>query len=156
GAALRFDRAADLVEADEGERVAIDVFESREDAAPRGTVLPCRRMPRRSVGVSPLSIVDDPSKAWRASEPNAASSPLGVGGGYVLRHEDHLRRPSDEPGLGRLGADLDQRENCRAVGRSDGQQALTRPDTRVEGNPESERVEIEVKAALLILDVDVH
>ena len=43
GATLRFDRAADLVEADQGERVPIDVLEAREGAAPRGSVLPgCR------------------------------------------------------------------------------------------------------------------
>ena len=101
-------------------------------------------------------IVDDASEARCVSEANAPPAPLGVGGGQILGHEHHLRRAADEPGLRRVGLGLDQREHSRAVGRSDGQQPLTRPDASVEGDVESERVQVEVQTSLLILDVDVH
>ena len=112
GATLRFDRAADFVEAHQGERVPIDVLEAREGAAPRGSVLPGCRGHRRWIGCIARPIVDDAPEAWRVSEANAPPPPLGVGGGQILGHEHHLCRAADEPGLGRVGLGLDQRQHC--------------------------------------------
>jgi hypothetical protein len=112
GATLRFDRAADFVEAHQGERVPIDVLEAREGAAPRGSVLPGCRGRRRWLGCIARPIVGDASEAWCVSEANAPPPPLGVGGGQILGHEHHLCRAADEPGLGRVGLGLDQGQHC--------------------------------------------
>src|SRR4029453_3435102 len=101
GATVRFDRAADFVEAHQGERVPIDVLEAREGAAPRGSVLPGCRGRRRWLGCIARPIVGDASEAWGVSEANASPPPLGVGGGQILGHEHHLFGAADERGAAR-------------------------------------------------------
>src|SRR4030095_9197225 len=80
GATLRFDGAADFVEAHQGERVPIDVLEAREGAAPRGSVLPGGRRHRRWIGCIAPPIVGDAPEAWGVSEANAPPHPLRGGG----------------------------------------------------------------------------
>jgi hypothetical protein len=111
GATLRFDRAADFVEAHQGERVSIDVLEAREGAAPRGPILLCRGRRRRIGGIT-CPIVDDASEARCVLEANAPPPPFGVGGGQILGHEHHLCGTADEPGLRSVRPGLDQCQHC--------------------------------------------
>lgn len=157
GAALRFNRAADLVEADQRKGVVIDILETHEHAAPgRLIAFGCRCRRGRVVTWQARLFIDDATKAWCAPKADAASAPFAIRRRQVLRHEDDLGRAADHPALRRVGFWLNEREHRRAIGRSDRQQPLTRLHARVKRDPKSQRVLKELEASLLVSDVDVH
>src|SRR5206468_3760924 len=156
-AAFRFNCAADLVEADERKGVPIDILETRKRAAPDRRPPIGRRRHRGGLELqSPGLLIDDAAKARWAPEANAAFAPFAIRRGQILGHEHHLSGSADEPALRGIRLGLNQREHRGAVGRCDRQQPMTRPHAGVERDPESERLLVEPKAALLIFDVDVH
>jgi hypothetical protein len=156
GATLRFDRAADFVEAHEGKRVPIEVLEPGESAAPRESVRSGCRGHRRRVCCVARPIVDKAPETWCGAEANAPAPPLGVGRGQILGDEGDVCGTADEPRLGRAGSGLDEREYCRPVRGSHRQQALAGPDASVEGDVKSEGVHVKLETSRLVLDVDVH
>ena len=76
GAALGFESVSDFVEADEKERVAVDIAEASDDAAPDGGFHAENRGISRGFGGGRLGIVLEAFKAWSGVETDAAFGPF--------------------------------------------------------------------------------
>src|SRR5947209_4620803 len=95
---------SDLVEADEGEGIPVDVTEAGEDAAPDGRLLAEQPGRRRCRGRSRLVL--DPPEPRGAHETDALPRPLLEPSGHVAGDEHDMRGAANElvlggPGLGR-------------------------------------------------------
>ena len=157
GAALGFERVGDFVEADEGEDVAIDVAEARRHAAPDGGFFAQQRGldgAARCAGVGAIEL--DAAQAGGVIEVDAAERPLFVFRDDIFGDEDDLRGTADEFVLHGIGLGGDEREDGRAVGRRDGDQAFAGLELDVVGEMEAELVEVEAEAAVEIADEDLR
>jgi hypothetical protein len=102
-----------------------------------------------------LGIVLDAPEARSVLKANPAHGPLVKFGGDVFGDKDNLGGAADEFVLLGLGLGNDEREDGAAVGRGDGDPAVTGLEAGVEGEMEAELVEIESQAAILIADENV-
>jgi len=164
GAALRFHGVGELIEADQRERVAIDIAKARDDSAPDGRFFAEEHVAAAdgARGVCALtcagccyalrwlSLVADALQARRTVKADAALGPFEELGGDVFGDEDDLGGATDELVLSGAGLGGDQRENRGAVGRSNGDPAIAGLQVGVVGHMESELVEIKAQAAVLI------
>src|SRR5262249_22759593 len=134
-AALRLDCPAHRVEADELERVAVDVPEARERGAPDRIGLFERRLLARLLA---SALVANPSNPRCAAEANAARSPLVKRRGNVFGYEDDRDRAADFLIVGGARARRDQREHGAAVGRLDRDPTRTGLEANIERELEPE------------------
>ena len=158
GAALRLDRPAHLVEADQRERVPIDDPRTGRTCRPTPSAPPPAPAPSAPPPprIRRQGLVADAPKPRRVLELHAAPPPLAVHRGQVFGDEHDLRRPADQPGVRRLRRRLDQRQHHAPVRRRHRHGPLPRRDLRVERQPEPERVHVEPDAPLQVPDIDAH
>jgi hypothetical protein len=102
-----------------------------------------------------FAIVFDAPQTWRVQEAHAAFGPLGEFRAYILGDEHHLRNTADQFVLKRLRLWRDQRQDCRAVGRSHGHPAVAVLQSRVERQVKSQLVKIKPQAPVLVANIDV-
>jgi hypothetical protein len=94
-------------------------------------------------------------KPRRILKPDTAPPPLSIFGGHVLRDEYDPGRPSDKVVLAGFGLGGDEREQSAAIGRSDRQPPVTRMKHGIEGQIESQLIQVEMKTRLLIANINV-
>ena len=144
----------DLVEADEGEGIPVDVAKTGGDVAPHRCLLAeqaGRRGGRRRRG-----LVFDPPEPRRADEADALSRPLLEPAGDVGGDENDLRGAADELVFDGPRSWGDEGEDGGAVGRGDGDPALAGLEAGVDDEPEAELVEVEVEAPVEVVHEDPH
>ena len=112
-----------------------------------------RRLAGLSLGGDRL--IQDAPQARSVTKADAPRTPLPIRRRHVFGHEHDLRGAADKAVLSGIGFGLNQREYCAAVRRRDGDLAVAGLHVCVERDLESELVEEESEAALLISDVDV-
>ena len=103
-----------------------------------------------------LGIVLDAPEPRRVLKAHAAVGPFVKFGSDVFSDKNNLCGSADELGLLGLGLGDDERKDGAAIGRSDGDPAVTGLEAGVEGEVEAELIEIKAQAAILIADVDVY
>ena len=111
--------------------------------------------PKQARGVGCAGIVLDASEARGDVKANAALDPLLEFGRHVLSDEHNLCRAADQLVLLGVRARNDERKDGRAVRGRNSHPTLARLEAGVEGDMKTEDVAIEMKAALLIADVNV-
>jgi len=88
--------------------------------------------------------------------PNAAPGPFLKLGGDVFGNENNLRRAANELVLLGVGLGSDEREDRAAIGRGDGDPTVARLKACIEGQMESELIQVEAQAAILIANENVN
>jgi hypothetical protein len=144
-AALRLQRPADVVESHQRKRVAVDVLETREHAAPN----------RRLLGGRGVRMRLDPPQARRIAKMNPALVPFAVLGDDIFGEKNDRRGPADEFVVLRIGSGRDQPEHRSSVGRGNRHQAVTGLKTSIESQMESKLIQVEIQAAILIANKNV-
>jgi len=91
----------------------------------------------------------------RREELHSALAPFAKLGHHVIRNKDHLRRPADEGVLLGIWFRRDQREYCAAVGGSYSDPALAGTEADIADQIESQLVDVESQALVLIANKDV-
>lgn len=100
-------------------------------------------------------MVFDAAKARSVQERDAAFAPFGELGGEVVGEENNMSGAADEFVLFGFGLGSDERKNGATVGRRNGDPAIAGLETGVVGELETELVEEEAKAAVLVADEDI-
>ena len=96
GTALGFERLRHFVEADERERILVDIFKAGEYSAPNLSLLSQKK--RRTIGrrVSGLLLILDAPQAWNMAKADSAFAPLGVGGDDIFGNKSDARWVADQ------------------------------------------------------------
>lgn len=94
-------------------------------------------------------------EAGRVLKADAAPTPCAIFGGDILGDENDSGGPSDEPGFAGFRLRGDERKERTAIRRGDGQPPVTGFEFCVEGKIESELIEVESQALILISYIDV-
>jgi hypothetical protein len=87
---------------------------------------------------------------------NPVFSPLNVFGSNILGYKDDPRGPADEFSQVGFRFGCNQGQYRRAIGRSNSQPALPGLHADVEGQIESELIQVETQASLLVANKDIH
>ena len=146
GSALLFERAADVIESHQRERIAVDVYEAREDTAPNW----------RLIGGRCARVMLDAPEPWRITKAHSAPAPFAEFRDDVFGEENDGCSAADELIIVRVFARGNQAQHRGAVGRGNRNQALARLKPGVQSHVEPEPVAIKFEAAILIPDVDIH
>ena len=155
GTALGFESVRDLVEADERKRVAIDIAEASDDAAPdRGFHAQNWRI-GRGFGGARIGIVLEALEARRGMKADTAFGPFLKFCDDVFGDEDDIGGAADEFVFGGLGFRDDEGEDRGAVGRGNGNEAFAGLEFGVVGEMEAELVDEKADAAVVVADKDV-
>ena len=120
GAALGFESVGNLVETDEGERVAVGIAEASGDAAPDGSLFAEERRLGEVADLTGFGVELDAAEARGVLEANAASGPFLIFGEDVFGDEGQARGAADEFEVERVGLGDDEGEDGLAVGRGYG------------------------------------
>jgi len=150
GAALFFDPAGDVIEAEEQKGIAVDITKRGEDAAPDGASSDVSGLWR--IGRMRMSALLNAAKAGIALEAHAASGPIAEFGENVFGDEGDRAGVADELELRGIGIRLHEDEIRRAVGRGHYDKAAINGFAGVESEGEAELVDIEIDAALEVAD----
>jgi hypothetical protein len=135
---LYFDFPGYLIEADQRERIVVQISEVREHPAPNPILL-FETRPR----CYRLALILHAPQARRVLKPNAALAPFAVLGEDILGDENNPGGPSDELVLAGFGLRRDKRKQCAAIGRGDGYPPVTGLKPRIKGQIESELIQVE-------------
>jgi hypothetical protein len=154
GAALSFEGVSDFVEADEGERVSVDIPEAGGDAAPDGGFFAEEGRFDSRADAAGFGIKLYPAEARSVIEADAAERPLLIFRDDIFGDEDDLGGTANELVLGRIWLGGNEGKNGGAVGRSDCDEAFPGLKLDVIGEVEAELIDVEAEAAVLIADED--
>ena len=103
-----------------------------------------------------MGIILDALQARRILKADAVPGPFLKLGRDVFGDKNNLGGAADELVLLRLGLGNNKRKDRAAVRRGDGYPAVTRLKSGIEGQMESELIQVEAQAAILVTNVDVH
>ncbi len=145
---------SDFVEADERERVSVDVAETGGDAAPDGGFLAEKGRFNRRADAAGFGIKLYSAEAGSMIEADAAEGPLFIFRDDIFGDEDDLRGTANQLVLYRIWLGGNEGKNGGAVGRSDGDEAFPGLKLDVVGEVEAELVEVEAEAAVEVADED--
>ena len=112
--------------------------------------MPSRRSARR------LLLILDPPQPRNMTKANSALSPLAVGRHDIFGHKRDRRGLADQLVLVRVGFRRDQGEHGGAVRRRNADPALSGLKTHIKGQVESELIQVESQASVLIADENVN
>jgi len=145
----------DLVEADQGEGVAVGVAEAGENASPDGPAFAEQESSIRGTDLLRVGGKLDAAEAGSKLKMHATGRPLAELGEDVVGDEDNAGGTADEFELARVGRGGDEGKHRGAVGRSDGHEAFAGLEPGVVGEMEAEFVEVEAEGRVLTGYVDV-
>jgi hypothetical protein len=103
-----------------------------------------------------MKLIADALESRRCLEAHAARRPFPELGGDVLCDKDDLRGPADKLVLLGIGFGHDERQDRRAIRRRYTHPPLAGLHPSVEGHVESQLVDKEVQAAVLVAHEDIH
>src|SRR6266852_3294796 len=156
GAAVGFDGVGHFVETDEAERIAVNIAEAGGNAAPDRRFFSEQNRWRGRGRDLRLGIVLDAPEAGGVLKADATPGPFLKLGGEVFSDKHNLGGAADEFVFLRLGLGNDERKDGTAIGRSDGDPAVTGLKAGIESKMKSELIEVKAQAAILIANVHVH
>ena len=166
--ALRFHGVRQLVEADQGESVAVKVTEAGNDSAPDrrffaeehagsvdGGELRVWSYASSSGALGGLRLIANALQARRSLEADAALGPFLELCSDIFGDEHNLRGTPDKFVLLRVRLRSDQRKDGCAIRRRYTDPAIAGLHPRVEGDVEAELVNEKTETAILVADEDI-
>ena len=169
-AALRFHGVRKLVEADQRESIAVDIAETRKDAAPdrrffaekhsrsatRVRVCGLTGGSSRYRALRRMKLVSDAFEARRSLEAHAPLGPFLELGGHIFGDEHNLRRATDKLVLLRIGLWGNEGKNGGAIGRRNRNPSFARLHASIISDVEAQLIDEKLQAAVLVANENIH